>query len=57
MDFPAHQAGLAKNHIILTINRRRVKNQTEMRVAIQHDEDALLIKLLCDERMLFLVIR
>ncbi len=54
---PAQQAGLAKNDIILSINRRRVKNQAEMRVAIQHDEDALLIKLLRDERMLFLVIR
>ncbi len=54
---PAQRFGLAENDVILSINRRRVKNLKEMQQAVKRGDDALLIKLLRDERMLFLVIQ
>ena len=54
---PAQRFGLAKNDIILSVNRRPVKNRAEMELAIQEDDNALLLKLLRDERVLFLVIQ
>ncbi len=54
---PAQRFGLAENDIILSINRRRVKTPKEMAQAVKGDDNALLIKLLRDERMLFLVIQ
>ena len=56
-DSPAARSGLRKNDIILSVNRRRVKTPADMQQAIKHADPALLLKLLRDERMLFLVIQ
>ena len=56
-DSPAARSGLRKNDIILSVNRRRVKTPADMQQAIKHTDPALLLKLLRDERMLFLVIQ
>ena len=54
---PAQRFGLAENDIILSLNRRRVKTPKEMEQAVKGNDGALLIKLLRDERMLFLVVQ
>ena len=56
-DSPAARSGLRKNDIIISVNRRRVKTLADMQQAIKHTDPALLLKLLRDERMLFLVIQ
>ena len=54
---PAHRAGLRENDIIISVNRRPVKNLKQMRQAAKRTDRALLLKLLRDGRMLFLVVQ
>jgi len=54
---PADRSGLAKKDVILSINRQRVKNLEEMEEIVRLAEQVLLVKLLRNDRMLFLVIQ
>lgn len=54
---PAVHSGLKENDIILTINRQRVKNLASLEKVLERAHKTLLIKLLRDNRMLFLVLQ
>ncbi len=53
---PAQRAGLAAGDLIVSINRQRIHNLTELQQTTAGIDGALLIKLLRDGRRLFLVI-
>ena len=54
---PAASSGLKENDVIVSINREEVENVADMKRIVKKSSDVLLIKLIRDNRSLFLVVQ
>lgn len=54
---PASSSGLKENDIIVSVNREEVDNVDDMKRIVKKSSDVLLIKLIRDNRSLFLVVQ